>query len=393
VIVVGGGVVGAATAFFLARAGAQVTVLERDPAYRRASSALSASSIRQQFSTEINIRLSQASLQFMRRIGDELAVGDERPDIGLVEPGYLLLATAGGAAVLRDNLAVQAACGVDSVLLEPDALARRHPWLALDGIALACLGRSGATSGEGWFDGYSLLQAFRRKALALGARFEAREVTRFATTGARVAAAVDAGGERFEADAVVIAGGAWSAPLAARLGFDLPVRARKRDVFVFTSPARLGGHDGDAAPCPLLVDPSGFWFRPEGRGFICGAPPLDDDADDLPLEPDHRLFEEFLWPQLAARVPAFEALRVTHAWSGYYEYNTFDQNGIVGRLPGCDNAYTACGFSGHGIQQSPAVGRALAELIVEGRYRSLDAAALSPQRIVEGKPLLERNVI
>jgi len=156
---------------------------------------------------------------------------------------------------------------------------------------------------------------------------------------------------------------------------------------VFASPAALPA-------CPLVIDPSGVWFRPEGRGFIAGCPPRGDDVDDAPLEAiDHGLFDEVIWPALAHRVPAFEAARLNSAWAGYYEYNTFDQNGIVGRVPGSDNAFIACGFSGHGIQQAPAVARAVAELIALGRYEALDLAPLSPQRIGEGRPLLERNVI
>jgi glycine/D-amino acid oxidase-like deaminating enzyme len=384
VVVVGGGVVGAATAFFLAaRHGVRATVLERDPSYRRASSALSASSIRQQFSCEINIRLSQASLEFYRRIGDELAVAGIRPDIGLAERGYLFLASAAGLGVLRANHAVQRACGARVNLLEPAALQARLPWLSVDGIAAGSLGEGG----EGWFDGYSVLQAFRRKAIALGAAFEPADVERLECAGSRVAAVVCADGRRFDADALLIAAGAWSATLAAQLAFDLPVRARKRDVFVLASPAEL-------PDCPLVIDPSGVWFRPEGRGFIAGCPPRGDDVDDTPLEAiDHGLFEEVIWPALAHRVPAFAALRSTGAWAGYYEYNTFDRNGIVGRLPGCANAFVGCGFSGHGIQQAPAVGQALAELICLGNYRALDLSPLSPQRIIEGRALLERNVI
>lgn len=384
VLVVGGGVIGAATAFFLAaRHGLRATVLERDPSYRRASSALSASSIRQQFSCEINIRLSQASLAFYRRIGDELAVDGDRPDIGLTERGYLFLATAAGIDTLRANHAVQRACGASVSLLQPAQLRARLPWLAVDGIAAGSLGEVG----EGWFDGYSVLRAFRRKAIALGATFEPAEVGQVECAGGRVAGVVCADGRRFDADALLIAAGAWSAPLATQLGFELPVRARKRDVFVLASPAELPS-------CPLVIDPSGVWFRPEGRGFIAGCPPRGDDADDAPLEAiDHGLFEEVIWPALAHRVPAFAALRATGAWAGYYEYNTFDRNGVVGPLPGCANAFVGCGFSGHGIQQAPAVGRALAELIALGRYETLDLAPLSPRRIIEGRPLLERNVI
>jgi len=376
-------VIGAATACFLAaQHGLRATVLERDPTYRRASSALSASSIRQQFSTEINIRLSQASLAFYRRIGDELAVEGERPDIGLVERGYLFLASAAGVDTLRANHALQRSCGVEVSLLDPAALQARLPWLATEGVAAGCLGESG----EGWFDGYAVLQAFRRKAIALGASFVGAEAQRIEPAG-RAWRVVCADGRRFAGEVLLIAAGAWSAPLAAQCGFAAPVRARKRDVFVLASPAALPA-------CPLVIDPGGVWFRPEGRGYLCGCPPRGGDPDDAPLEAiDHGLFDEVIWPALARRVPAFEALRVTGAWAGYYEYNTFDQNGIVGALPGCDNVFIGCGFSGHGIQQAPAVARGLAERIARGRYDSLDLAPLAPQRIVDGRPLAERNVI
>ena len=170
-------------------------------------------------------------------------------------------------------------------------------------------------------------------------------------------------------------------------GIDLPVRARRRTVFVLDCP--------DPPPdCPLVIDTSGAWFRPEGRHFIAGCPPRPgEDLDDLPLEPDHTLFEDVLWPALAERVPAFERLRVTGAWAGYYEYNTVDQNGIVGRHPEITNLYFGNGFSGHGIQQAPAVGRGLAELILHGGYRTLDLSALGFERLVRGEALTERNVI
>src|SRR6185295_6094184 len=101
--------------------------------------------------------------------------------------------------------------------------------------------------------------------------------------------------------------------------------------------------------CPLVIDPSGFWFRTEGSLILAGGPPRGEDADDAPLHDiDHGLFDELLWPTLAARVPDLEALRVRSAWAGYYEMNAFDHNGLAGRLAGYANAFTACGFSGHG---------------------------------------------
>lgn len=382
VTLLGGGVMGAATACFLARDhGAAVTVVERDPSYARASSSLSLSSIRQQFSQPVNIALSRWSLDFLRRAADELAVSDDRPALGLVEPGYLYLATEAGAAALRTLHGLQRAEGVDVTLLAPAELAARFPWLAVDDLALGSLG----LSGEGWFDGPALHRAFRRKAMACGARFVAAEATGFETAGDRVTAVRCADGSRLGGDAFVVTAGAWSAPLGRALGLELPVHAKKRDVFVLETPAALPG-------CPLVIDPSGFWFRPEGRLLLAGGPPRGDDPDEAPLDAiDHGLFDAGLWPTLAARVPALEALRVRSAWAGYYEMNAFDHNGLAGRLPGYANAYAACGFSGHGMQQSPAVGWSMARLVA-----GLDAPlvqALSPQRLLDGRRLLEANVI
>jgi FAD-dependent oxidoreductase domain-containing protein 1 len=384
VVIVGGGVMGAATACFLARDhGVCATVLERDPSYARASSALSASSIRQQFSTPVNIALSQWSVVFLRRVADELAVGDERPQIGLVEAGYLYLASAAGVEALRANHAVQRAAGADVALLSPEQLQVRFPWLAVADLALGALGQSA----EGWFDGPALMQAFRRKAIACGARFVAAEAASFEIGGDGARAVLCSDGRRFDADAVVLTAGAWTAPLAAHFGSTLPVAAKKRDVFVLDSPAVL-------PRCPLVIDPSGVWFRPEGRGFIAGAPPRGDDDDEAPLDAiDHASFDELIWPALATRVPAFEALRVRSAWAGYYEMNSVDHNGLAGVLPGWRNVYTACGFSGHGMQQAPAVGSALAAMIAGGHSDAPALDALSPQRLLDKRPLVERNVI
>jgi glycine/D-amino acid oxidase-like deaminating enzyme len=387
IVIIGGGVIGSAIAYFTladpAFAGA-VTVVERDPSYARASSALSASSIRQQFSTSINVAIGRFGIEFLREAHRHLAVDGDAPALGLVEPGYLFLATDAGRSTLEANHAIQRAHGADVALLAPHALREHFPWLSTDGIAQGSLG----LSGEGWFDGYSLLQAFRRKARALGARYLAAEATGFHTGSRRVTHVRLADGTTLDCDAAVIAAGAWSAGLGAHLGIELPVRARRRSVFVFECPQAL-------PRCPLVIDPSGLWFRPEGpRQFICGASPDPaDDPDDAPLEPEHARFDTELWPLLAARVPAFEALRQTRAWAGYYEMNTFDHNGIVGAHPHWTNLLFATGFSGHGMQQSPAVGRGVAELLVHEGYRSLDLTPLAFTRIAAGQPLVERSVV
>jgi glycine/D-amino acid oxidase-like deaminating enzyme len=375
VVVIGGGAVGGAIATFLVddpAFGGSVAVIERDPTFRRASSALSAAAIRQQFSTPENIRMSRFSFGWLR---DNL-------DVGLHESGYLYLATPGGAAVLEANHEIQRAEGADVVALTPAELAARYPWLSTEGVALASLGRSG----EGWFDGYALLRALRARARDGGVELVTGEVVALDVDADRVRKVELADGTTIACDTVVNAAGPWARSVAAMAGIDLPVEARRRSVFVF---------DADAPPdMPLVIDTSGAWFRPEGGSFIAGiAPPPGEDAADLPLEPDRTQFDERLWPALAARVPAFDALRVTNSWAGYYEVNTFDHNAIIGPHPLLANLLFANGFSGHGIQQSPAVGRAIAELIVHGRYVTLDLSTFAFDRIAAGRRVLERNVI
>jgi glycine/D-amino acid oxidase-like deaminating enzyme len=383
VVIVGGGVMGSALAFWLTHLDPtlSVTVVERDPAYRMASSALSAASIRQQFTTPVNIRISQWSLQFLRAVADHLAVDGERPDVGLHEGGYLYLAGEAGAALLRQAHEIQRAHAADVALLDPVALAARFPWLATADLALGSLG----LSGEGWFDGYCLLTSFARKARQQGARYVRAEVIGVERRGPRVDGVQLGDGSRISCGTMVNAAGPWARRVAAMAGIDLPVYARRRTVFVIACPTPLPRF-------PLLIDTTGFWIRPEGTRYIAGTVPRDD-VDDLPLEPDYGPFESELWPALAARVPAFEEARLERAWAGYYEMNAFDQNAIVGPHPAVTNLMFVNGFSGHGLQQAPAVGRALAERITTGSYRSVDLAALGFERVLEGRPLREANVI
>ena len=386
VVIAGGAAMGSSLAYHLAADsgfGGRVLVVEKDFTYARAATSLSLSSIRQQFSCAVNIRVGLAGMAFLKAAKDLLAVDGEGPDLPLVENGYLYLASAAGADTLRANHATQAAEGADIALLTPEETHARFPFLDIEGVALASLG----LSGEGWFDSYSLLQAFRRKAVSLGATYVQDEVVEVEREGARVVGVRLASGRRVGCGAFVNTAGASGATRLARaMGVEIPVESRKRCVFVFEA-ARV--HDR----FPLLIDPSGVYVRPEGRHYLVGGPPPDPDPDTDDFEVDWAPFEEILWPALAARIPAFESLKLVRAWAGHYDLNVFDHNAIVGRLPGYDNSYLAAGFSGHGVQQSPAVGRGLAELIVHGGFRTLDLSDFSFQRIAAGRPLLERNVI
>ncbi|SFU24884.1 NAD(P)/FAD-dependent oxidoreductase [Paraburkholderia aspalathi] len=386
VVIVGGGVIGSSIAYFLRASDptVSVTVIERDPTYAKSSSALSAASIRQQFSTPLSIQMSLYGIEFLRDIGNRLEVDGNQPSIDLHEGGYLFLATPAGAVTLRENHALQKSLGADINLMGQDGLRAKFPWLNVEDLVSGAYGESG----EGWFDGYGLVQALRKKAQSLGARYVAADVTGLVRDGRKVTHVVASNGEQYPCDTVVNAAGAWARRISEMMGIDIPVFARRRSIFNVSSPARLTN-------CPLLIDPSGVYFRPEGKTYITGTSPSEDnDPDDLPLdEVDHNIFDEVIWPTLAHRVPEFEALRVENCWSGYYEYNVFDHNSIIGYHPEIENCIFANGFSGHGLQQGPATGRGVSELILNGKYSSLDLSDLSWNRILENRPIVEKNVV
>jgi glycine/D-amino acid oxidase-like deaminating enzyme len=360
-------------------------VLEPDPSYARAASALSAASIRQQFSSAVNVKLSLYGIEFLRGLGERLAVGGERPDIGLKEGGYLFLATRSGEATLRENHALQTALGADIAFFDRAGLAAKFPWLAVDDLAAGTWGRTG----EGWFDGYGLVQALRRKARAQGVEFRKAALARIEMRGGRAEILHLDDGTNLACGHLAIAAGTGARDLVRQTGFDIPVRPKKRFVFAFECREKL-------AAAPLLIDPTGVYFRPEGEGYIGGASPPEDADPDVArddFEVDYGFFDEHVWPALASRVPAFEAIKRGRAWAGHYDMNLFDANALIGFVPGTANVILANGFSGHGLQQSPGVGRGIAELVVHGRHTSLDLSELSPARLVENRKVIEKNVV
>jgi sarcosine oxidase len=385
VAIAGGGVMGSAVAYFLASdpgfAG-RVLVVERDPTYATCATTRSWGGFRQQFSTPENVRMSLFGAAFFREAAERLAVDGERPDLGMRVQGYLFLASPSGAAQLAANVRLQREEGANVELLDLAALAGRFPWLARDDLACGALGPE-----EGWIDPHALLHAFRRKAISLGVEYRREEVTGLESEGRRVTGLRLASGGLVSAGVVVNAAGPQAAAIAAMAGLELPVRPRKRMTFVFDCRA-------DLRAAPLTIDPTGVAFRPEGGGYIgIVSPPEENDPDSTDLELDYGPFEETVWPALAARVPAFEEIKLKSAWAGWYDYNIFDQNALLGPHPERDGLLFCNGFSGHGIQQSPAAGRAVAELILHGGYRSLDLARFGLARVLAGRPLFEANVV
>ncbi|MFQ6018593.1 MAG: NAD(P)/FAD-dependent oxidoreductase [Kiloniellaceae bacterium] len=388
VAIAGGGVIGSAVAYFLAAEAAfdgSVVVVERDPSYESCATTRSWGGIRQQFSTPENVRMSLFGADFVKRAAALLSVEGAAPDLGFRERGYLFLAREAGLATLERNGRLQRSLGAKVAVLPPDALKRRFSWLEVGDLAGGALG----LENEGWFDPSALLHGLRRKARALGAVYLTDEVVGIGLRRGRVESLRLRAGGRLGCRVLVNAAGPQAGRLARLAGAALPVCPRKRTTFVF-----------DCKPTfpdmPLIIDISGVAVRPEGAHYIAIVSPPEDrdrDADDLDLEPEYALFDEVIWPALAHRVPAFEAIKLTGAWAGHYDYNTFDRNAILGRHPEIEGLLFCNGFSGHGLQQAPAAGRAIAELIVFGAYRSLDLANLSYARVLEGRPVRETNVV
>ncbi|TGD45143.1 FAD-binding oxidoreductase [Pseudotabrizicola sediminis] len=381
VVVIGGAVMGASVAYWLTlmQPGLDVLVVEQDPTFARASTALSVASIRQQFTTAVNVQVSRFGIGFIRDFKARMGL-----DLGLKEQGYLFLAhSADGATTLNDVAQMQRAHGAATEVWTPAQIKARFPWLEVDDLTA---GSFGAT-GEGWFDNMGLLSGFRAQAKAQGARFVTERVTGLRMAGGQVAGVVLERAGDVACRFAVNAAGTRAAQVCQMAGLSLAVEPRKRTVFVIDAP---NARHPDA---PLLVD-AGFYLRPEQNHWITATVPQDDGpcaADDF--EPDLHLFEEVIWEQLYARAPGFDAVKVVRHWVGHYAYNTLDQNAILGPHPDVPNLVLCNGFSGHGLQQAPAVGRGIAEHILTGGWQTIDLSDLSVARMVEGRAFRELAVV
>lgn len=376
---------GCATAYALStRTTAKITILEQDTSYQTSSTTRSAGGIRQQFSTPENIALSQATLALLERLTTEFG---SSADLSFREQGYLILATNEGLPILNENVELQNRLHANVALLQPDALTSRFPWLDTTNIACGSLG----LSGEGWIDPSAYLTLLRNAVRRQGVTIRRAKVRNVARTQNHIDSVILENGEHVTGTTFINTAGAWSGHIAKLAGLDLPVEPRKRYVYVVDTRDTTDA----LRAAPLTVDPTGVWFRPEGSKFICGVSPSEiDEPEAIDLNQiDETPFYDVIWPTLAARVPAFQSMKLINAWAGYYDYNTFDQNALIGRYGGVDNFYVASGFSGHGLQQAYGAGRAVAELIVDGKFTTLDLSRFNPSRVADNTPIFETNVI
>lgn len=388
VVIVGGAMLGSSVAWFLADNpdfDGSVLVVERDPSYSQSSTAHSNSCMRQQFSQEINVRVSQFGAEFVQNLRGYMGDDARVPDLSIQNFGYMYLASDQGFAdALQASQKVQAASGAGTRFLSPEDIARDYPFYHLDDI----LAGSHNLIDEGYFDGNTVFDWWRRSAREKGVQFLHNEVVGMACNASKVRAITLQSGEVISCGTVVNASGPRAAATAAMAGITLPVEPRKRYTYVFDAAQPL---DRDL---PLTIDPSGVHVRTDGQYYMAGCtPPVDPAVEADDFVEDHSLWQELVWPAIAHRIPQFEAIKLINSWVGHYAYNTFDQNAIVGAHPELQNFIFVNGFSGHGFQQAPAMGRGVAELIIHGEYRSLDLSPFAFDRLSNGEQFVERAVI
>ena len=390
VVIIGGAMLGSAVAWFLTDNpdfDGTILVVERDPTYAQAATSLTNSCIRQQFSAAINVQISQFGADFVNNFPRYMGNDPRVPQPRLHNFGYLYLAdTPAFAAALRDAQAVQAACGAGTRHMTRDEIAAAYPFYQLDDIIAGNHNRVD----EGYFDGNTLFDWWKRIAKERGVGYLTNEVIAITRnpSGDRVQSVTLATGEMIACGHVVNAAGTRGAQVAAMAGIAIPVEPRKRFTFIFEAAQRL---DRDL---PLTIDPSGVHVRTDGQYYMAGCPPEDDHAvDQDDFTEDHRIWEDHVWPVIATRIPQFEAVKLRNSWAGHYDYNTLDQNAIAGPHTELGNFIFVNGFSGHGFQQSPAMGRGMAEWITYGAYRTLDLTPFSYARIEKGEAFTEKAVI
>ena len=390
VVIVGGAMLGSSVAWFLSdnpNFDGSVLVVEKDPTYEFTSTAHTNSCMRQQFSREINVRISQFAAEYVKNFRAFMG-GDTRvPDLTLQSYGYMYLAdNEAFADILQEGQKIQAACGAGTKFMTRAEIAADYPFYQLDDI----IGANHNLIDEGYFEGSTLFDWWKRSARERGVEYVTNEVVAMTRNagGTRVESVTLKSGENVACGTVVNASGPRAARTARMAGIDVPVEPRKRYTFIFAAEQPL---DRDL---PLTIDPSGVHMHTDGTYYLAGCPPDDDPAVDYDdFVEDHSIWEEKVWPTIAARIPQFEAIKLINSWAGHYSFNTFDQNAILGPHTAVENFLFVNGFSGHGFQQSPAMGRGTAELITHGEYRTLDLRPFHFDRIERNEPFVEQAVI
>jgi glycine/D-amino acid oxidase-like deaminating enzyme len=383
IIIVGGGIMGSTTAYYLISAdpALKIAVVERDPTYERASTTLSMANVRTQFSLRENVQISQYTIRILKSFEEDMVVNGEQPKIYFRQEGNLFLVAAEDEEAARRALHMQKQLGCRVEWWSNQQIKEHYPLYEPRPFVGGTFGPD-----DGYFDAYAVLMAYRAKARSLGVNYLKDEVVTINTSKKQVAGVQLAGQGSLASARVVNCAGAWAADVARTAGIHLPVVPVRRQVFVLDTAVK------SEKPLPLTILPSGLYFRSETGGLILLGKSLEDDPIGISFSWDEQRFIDDLWPELAEFVPKFDTLKVVRGWAGLYAVNTLDGNAILGQWPELNGMYLANGFSGHGLQQGPAVGRYLSELILK-KPVSMDLSIFAPQRILENRALSESELV
>ncbi len=371
VVIIGGGIIGLSIAYYLARKRAGRIVLLEKGQLGEGSTGRCVGGIRTQFSTELNIRFSLESLKTFERFEEEFGVNPEFKKIG-----YLFLATTENEiGVFGENITLQRKFNIPVEFLSPEEIRSRWPYLRTEDIL-------GGTfcSWDGYAGPNEVLSGFVSGAKRAGVKiYEGTEVVGISLVKGRVQS-VKTESEEILTPAAVNAGGPYAASIGEMAGIRIPVKPLRRQIFV-TAPFHLTTH-----PIPLTIDfHRGWYFRQEGNGLLLSGP-LDPEPS-FNLNTEYEAMAETS-ENAISRVPALEKAQIARGWAGLYEISP-DHHAILGKVPGAEGLILANGFSGHGFQHSPAVGKVISELITDGVASTIDISPLSIERFEKGELVLE----
>lgn len=384
VLIMGGGIMGSSIAYHLAKEGfgGKIAVLEKDPSYEFSSTCLSLAGFREQFTLEVSIKMAMYGIDKAESFDEEMAVGGEPANISFEQTGYLILANSDDELTkLKSINQLQRKLGARTEILTPEEIQRLIPEINLESITGGSFGHR-----DGVVDPYGFMQGYIKSAKSLGVEYVYEQVTEIERKENTLRAVKTSNGNTYEAAIIVNTAGVWGAELGKMVGIDIPIKPLRRMCYFFVTPHRF------SSTFPRTINGVGASVMNEKSGGMITSRRKDDDEFGFNFKVDDNFFYDTIWPEIAERFPQLETLKLKRGWSGLYSMCIHDSNDIIGGHPELDNLFMALGFSGHGLQQSPAVGRGLAELIRLGRYETLDLTPFRIERFAENDLIPEGGI-
>ena len=385
IVVIGGGIIGSSISYNLVKDGfdGKILVIEKDPSYQFASSTLSAGGVREQFSLPENIKISQYSLDIFENFDEIMEINGDTPHAEFKQRGYLFLANEKNWPMIRKNHEIQKGLGAHVSLLSIDEIKKLIPHINTDDLVSGSFG-----SRDGYLDPYGVLQGYIKKGKKLGIEYLYEEVTGIDVKREKIEGVTTDKGKHIRCRIIVNAAGPYASVVGKMAGIDLPVDPVRKMAFVFDPHIKF---DYDL---PLVIDADGLlYFRHESGKTILTGKSIPDEPPGFNFEWDRDYYMNVVWPQVAKRVPPFDTAKLIRGWAGLYAMNKADGNAIIGHLGDVQGFYGAVGFSGHGLQQSPAIGKCMSELIQFGKYQTIDLSCFSFDRFKTGKLIFEEEMV